>query len=283
MGSPSLYFVFSVPQDGIANPADYNATVSGYLRTIWNHSAAATGAGTLTGPDTDGYYTGTLTGVTIPANAVMLTGGWGTPTTYTSTLPLTQTNLEKYPVTAPSANPAPALRRVPDERVQQGGLIVIAPNAQKVATGFTAGGHRRGRTLQQVPPGARHLHPGCVPRRTAKRRDHLLVVPHAKQDEQRLVGGFHLLRPRHSRRREATEPLHLGRHQPDRFVRQRRVPGSPEGLPDLPPPWHVRLQRQRFGNRPAEQAAPDGGHRCLQWHGGSTIAIPYSCTRTRSL
>src|SRR5262249_51532475 len=31
MGAPSVYFVFSVPQDGIAAPSDYNATVNGYL------------------------------------------------------------------------------------------------------------------------------------------------------------------------------------------------------------------------------------------------------------
>ena len=39
MGSPSAYFVFSVPQDGVAAPADFNASVSGYLRSIWNGSA----------------------------------------------------------------------------------------------------------------------------------------------------------------------------------------------------------------------------------------------------
>ena len=33
MGAPSVYFVFAVPQDGIAAPADFNASVSGYLRT----------------------------------------------------------------------------------------------------------------------------------------------------------------------------------------------------------------------------------------------------------
>ena len=108
MGAPSLYFVFAVPQDGIATPADFNASVSGYLRTIWNGTATGSGAGTLTGPDADGYYTGTLTGVTIPANAVMLTGGLGYSYNVTSTLPLTQTNLQKYPVSAPSASPAPS-------------------------------------------------------------------------------------------------------------------------------------------------------------------------------
>ena len=32
MGAPSVYFVWSVPQDGIAKPADFNASASVYLR-----------------------------------------------------------------------------------------------------------------------------------------------------------------------------------------------------------------------------------------------------------
>ncbi len=135
MGAPSLYFVFAVPQDGIATPADFNASASGYLRTIWNGSATGAGGGTLTGPDADGYYTGTLTGVTIPTSAVMLTGGMGYSYNNTSTLPLTQTNLAKYPVTAPTA--AVACATSTTNVCKQGGLIVIAPNVNKVATGFT--------------------------------------------------------------------------------------------------------------------------------------------------
>ena len=45
MGSPSAYFVFAVPQDGIAAPADFNGTVSGYLRKIWDGTATGTGCG----------------------------------------------------------------------------------------------------------------------------------------------------------------------------------------------------------------------------------------------
>ncbi|HTS82527.1 MAG TPA: OmcA/MtrC family decaheme c-type cytochrome [Myxococcaceae bacterium] len=138
MGGPSLYFVFSVPQDGIAAPADFNASASGYLRTIWNGSATSgTGAGTLSAPDANGYYTGTLTGVKIPANAVMLTGGLGYSYNCTSTLPLTQTNLSAYPVTAPTATGLSCATSATNV-CKQGGLIVIAPDAQKVATGFTA-------------------------------------------------------------------------------------------------------------------------------------------------
>ena len=130
MGAPSVYFVFAVPQDGIAAPADFNATVNGYLRSLWNGTATGAGAGTLAGPDADGYYTATLTGVTIPASAVMLTGGLGYSYNATSTLPLTQTNLADYPVPDGSGKASGAVNKT-------GGLIVIAPNVQKVATGFT--------------------------------------------------------------------------------------------------------------------------------------------------
>jgi len=129
MGSPSAQFVFAVPQDGITAPADFNASTSGYLRKIWDGTATGTGAGTLTGPDANGFYTVTLTGVTIPDKAVMLTGGMGYSYNNTTTLPLTQTNLPDFPVTAATAA---------GQTNKQGGLIVIAPNVQLVATGYTA-------------------------------------------------------------------------------------------------------------------------------------------------
>jgi len=131
MGAPSAYFVYSVPQDGIAAPADFNVSVSGWLKKIWNGTATGTGAGTITGPDSTGYYTVTLTGVTVPDNAVMLTGGLGYTYNVTSTLPLTQTNLAGYPTAVPT-NPTYAATTQ-----RTGGLIVIAPNVQKVATGYT--------------------------------------------------------------------------------------------------------------------------------------------------
>ena len=53
----------------------------------------------------------------------------------TSTLPLTQTNLTKYPVTAPTSSVPCATSAT--NVCKQGGLIVIAPNVNKVATGFT--------------------------------------------------------------------------------------------------------------------------------------------------
>jgi OmcA/MtrC family decaheme c-type cytochrome len=136
-GSPSAYFVFAVPQDGIDAPAEFNASTYGYLRNIWNgkattNASGSTSAGTLTGPDATGYYTVTLTGVTVPDNAVMLTGGLGYSYSLSSTQPLIQTNLTDYPVAATTIASPPA-----NQPNLTGGLIVIAPNAQKVATGYS--------------------------------------------------------------------------------------------------------------------------------------------------
>jgi OmcA/MtrC family decaheme c-type cytochrome len=128
MGSPSAYFVWAQPQDGIAKPADFNVSASGYLRKIWNGAATGTGAGTLVGPDGSGYYTVTLTGVLVPDTAVMLTGGLGYSYNATSTQPLTQTNLSEYPVGNPTAT---------GQTNKIGGLIVITPNTNKVGTGYT--------------------------------------------------------------------------------------------------------------------------------------------------
>jgi OmcA/MtrC family decaheme c-type cytochrome len=155
VGSPSAYFVFAVPQDGIAAPADFNVSASGNLRNIWNgtgtcSSAASTttrtGAGTLAGPDGNGFYTLVLTCAAVPASATMLTGGIGY--TYAlgsrqspanpnldfinNTQPLTQTNLAAYPYVPnlKSDGVTPGYGGV-------GGLIVPPPDVSKVATGFT--------------------------------------------------------------------------------------------------------------------------------------------------
>lgn len=127
VGSPSVYFAFAVPQDGIANPSDFNASASGYIKAIWDGSATGSGAGTLTGPDASGYYTIRLTGVQIPPTATMLTGGLGYTYALTRTPPLVQTNLQAYPWRP----------KVPADGTAQGGLIVPTPNVWKVATGFT--------------------------------------------------------------------------------------------------------------------------------------------------
>ena len=142
MGSPSAYFVFAVPQDGINTPADFNASASGYLRSIWNSKALGAGAGKLSLPDADGYYTVTLTGVTVPDNAVMLTGGLGYTYNPDSTMPLTQTNLNPYPVTDATATPAQIGNSYGAFQPNKtGGLIVVAPDVQVVASaGAAAGG-----------------------------------------------------------------------------------------------------------------------------------------------
>lgn len=136
VGSPSAYFVYSLPQDGIAAPADFNVSASGYLRNIWNGSAA----GTLTGPDASGFYIVTLTAVTVPTGAVMLTGGIGYtyslgsgPTFANNTQPFTEVDFPPLP------NGDPRFPYTPNASgfAGTGGLIVPAPDVWKVATGFT--------------------------------------------------------------------------------------------------------------------------------------------------
>ena len=171
MGSPSAYFVFAVPQDGIAAPADFNGTVNGYLRKIWDGTATGSGAGTLTGPDGSGFYTVTLTGVTIPDNAVMLTGGMGYSYSNTSTQPLTQTNLSALPGDRPGGGADEQEGRPDRDRAQR-------PDGRHRL--HRPARDRRGQALQRLPPGARHVHQGRVPCRAAQRRHDLLVVPHTR-------------------------------------------------------------------------------------------------------
>jgi OmcA/MtrC family decaheme c-type cytochrome len=122
VGSPSAFFAWSVPQDGIAAPADFNASTSAYIKGVWSGAIAPTVA-TLTKDTTTGYYTLTKVDVTLPSSAKMLTGGIGYTYSMTSTQPLTQTDLPNYPYSAAT---------------KIGGLIVPAPNVTKVATGYTA-------------------------------------------------------------------------------------------------------------------------------------------------
>jgi OmcA/MtrC family decaheme c-type cytochrome len=138
VGSPSAYFVYALPQDGITAPADFNVSASGYLRNIWNGTATGGGAGTMTGPDANGFSTVTLTGVTIPATAVMLTGGIG----YTYSLgsgPLFTNNTQPFTeIDLPSRYPyTPNSTVTPGAAAGTGGLIVPPPDVSKVATGFT--------------------------------------------------------------------------------------------------------------------------------------------------
>jgi len=163
MGAPSLYWVFAVPQDvasapAATVPADFNASINIYLRCLWNGAAGTTAcgastsgaantpAGTLvpgTGADA-GYYVATVTGATVPANAVMLTGGMGFSYDARKALPLTQTNLTDFPTAASPVPVAPTDAAAgqspstvgalyPSMPNRTGGLIVIAPNVTKVA------------------------------------------------------------------------------------------------------------------------------------------------------
>jgi OmcA/MtrC family decaheme c-type cytochrome len=123
VGAPSVYCVWAMPQDGVVEPADFNASASAYLRNAW---ATGTG-GVMTGPDATGYYTVKLT-TTLPPTATMLTCGVGYSYNLSSTQPFTQTNVAAYPYN--TAN-------------KTGGIQAPPRNVWRVATGYTG---RRGAT-----------------------------------------------------------------------------------------------------------------------------------------
>lgn len=130
VGGPTVAFAFAVPQDGNPAPADFNAFVSAYLRRIWDGSATGFSGGTLGGPDLNGDYTVTLTGVQIPASATMLTGALG-PTDAILTNPaFVQITVPGYPW----------VPNVPADGKAQGGVSVAPPVVSRVATGH--GGRR---------------------------------------------------------------------------------------------------------------------------------------------
>ncbi len=147
-GAPSVYFVWAVPQDGIATPADFNVSASGYLKRLWNGTATTgTSAGNLiagSGADA-GYYIATLTGVKVPDSAVMLSGGLGysyslsSTTNANGTPPLTQIGVSE-PIASnnlPSGTPRFGVTTsaiVGGTENKIGGLIVVTPDAQVVAS-----------------------------------------------------------------------------------------------------------------------------------------------------
>lgn len=120
-GAPTFYFAYSIAQDGITTPADFNVYVNASLLGIWNGSATGTSAGTLTGPDNNGYYTVTLTGRTIPAGAGMLTGALGYAAMF-------QANVAGYLRTCTTVVKTNCIN----------GLNVTAQDVSKTATGYTA-------------------------------------------------------------------------------------------------------------------------------------------------
>jgi len=134
VGGPSFYVACSLPQDGIATPADYNATASVYFKNVWNGTLSTA---TLSAPDSNGYYTLVMTGTKIPAGAMMVTGGIGYTYGLSSTQPLTQTNVPGYAYNV--------------EGKKQGGLSVPAPNVWKMAaTSGLPSGETSGVTSTQV-------------------------------------------------------------------------------------------------------------------------------------
>ncbi len=156
VGSSSIYFAFAVSQSGIEKPADWNSTISAYLKNVWKGTNATltgpvTKAASGTTPATGGWYTATITNGKVPASARLLTGGVGYSYSLTSTQPLTQTNVPNYPYngtgTAVTCGPkigtggVTVLCNSPTPRVLQkkeGGLVVAAPNVWKTAKNHTA-------------------------------------------------------------------------------------------------------------------------------------------------
>ena len=138
---PSIYVAYSVPQDGITAPADFNVTSSVSLGSLLAPNTGTTvvkgtniNTGSLTYDATTGLWTATLKNtapstsaaalpITVPANASMLTGAIiGT---------FLQKNVPGYPYT-------PAVVASTPTSSASGGFIVKSLLKQKVATGFTA-------------------------------------------------------------------------------------------------------------------------------------------------
>jgi hypothetical protein len=143
VGSPSVYFSWAQPQDGIATPADFNASASAWLKGVW--SGAVSGA-TMTGPDVAGAYTVTLGGTTIPATATLFQGGlgytYGLGSTTATTQPLTYTKVASVSgLTAKQkalcAYKASTVTGYTSRFV--GGLVAVAPNKWVVGSSQLAG------------------------------------------------------------------------------------------------------------------------------------------------
>jgi OmcA/MtrC family decaheme c-type cytochrome len=150
-GGPSIYAAFSVAEDGITAPADFNATVSGYLPAICaeGHTALkGTSKATLSIDGSNNWtvtfaYTANLS----TAGIGNLTGGIGYTYNPSSTPPITQTNLSGYPVTiynitGPTTGSGTKVYGVSCTpaapcATKTGGLIVPAKDATMVAQGYT--------------------------------------------------------------------------------------------------------------------------------------------------
>ena len=150
VGSPSVEFAFAVPEDGITAPADFNGTVSAYIKAVCltgksAYSSTALATSITGGQSPNHLYTITITGTaslgSTGANVKMLTGGVGYTYGLSSTQPLTETDLASYPtaqtnVTAGKVNNVSCTTTSPCV-VTTGGLVNVAPNLWMVGTGFT--------------------------------------------------------------------------------------------------------------------------------------------------
>ncbi len=271
VGAPSAYFVFAVPQDGEATPADFNASASAYIRNIWNGTGTCsnaastttrTGAGTLTGPDAMGFYTLRLTCATIPANATMLTGGIGYTYGLGSRQSPSNPDLDFVNNTQPFTQIN--LARVSLRRQQEGGRrharLQRRRRADRAAARRVGGRdrlhrparHRRQQQVRLVPRLAGRR--ARLPRRPAQRRRHVQLVPPAQPDEQRVVGQRQGLRPRHPRRGEAHDAVHLAPGVADGGLLEGDLPGRAQQVRDVPPRRDVRLQHQRGEGRVSQHA-----------------------------
>jgi OmcA/MtrC family decaheme c-type cytochrome len=150
-GGPSIYAAYSVAEDGITTPADFNSTVSGYLPAICNEGKTSFGgssAATIVKAATTGYYTVTFTYTTnlISKGISMLTGGVGYTYNPSSTPPLTQTSVmgpfgvqykvTTYNVTSGTIYGVACTGAAPCA-TKTGGLIVPIKNVTMVAPGYT--------------------------------------------------------------------------------------------------------------------------------------------------
>jgi OmcA/MtrC family decaheme c-type cytochrome len=117
-GTPSIYVAYSVPQDGITTPADFNAYIN---NSVTNFRAGTNGTLSAVGTGADlNYYTATFT-TKLPTTAKMVTVAMG----YGAML---QTNVASYPKTCSTTVTTNCSQ----------GLNVAAQDVKLVATGYTA-------------------------------------------------------------------------------------------------------------------------------------------------
>jgi hypothetical protein len=223
VGGPSFYIAMGLAQDGVAVPADWNVTNSIYFpmpgrgdgKAADGSALTANAATTLSGPDSTGYYTLTMTGCAVPLTATMVTGGIGYTYGLKTTAPLVQTNVVGYtyvPLVWTGVGTW-------TNGTGQGGLAVPAPNVTKLVSGTLPTGmvaqasssrHRDDGQVQRLPRRPGHLHGEDLPRRPAQRCTDLHLLPQREPRQQRLGRQHQGSRPRHPRQRQARQQVLVG-------------------------------------------------------------------------